>query len=108
MRVGGGVEFAGINATPDYQRIDKMIGLAQKLFPSIPSNSGVKWMGCRPSMADNQPVISQHPRDKRVHFAFGHGHLGMTLAAVTAKHICNMLCDGKTDIDLTPFRVDRF
>lgn len=108
LRVGGGVEFAGLDAKPEYGRIDKMLGLAQELFPSIPDDRGVRWMGCRPSMADDMPVIGRHPRDKRVNFAFGHGHLGMTMAAVTAKHICNLIVDGKTDVDLNLFRVDRF
>lgn len=108
LRVGGGVEFAGIDAAPDYSRIDKMVKISQGLFPSIPDDQGVRWMGCRPSMADDMPVIGRHPRDKRVYFAFGHGHLGMTMAAVTAKHICNLIVDGETDVDLSPFRVDRF
>lgn len=108
LRVGGGVEFAGIDAAPDYGRIDKMITLAQDLFPSIPNDRGVRWMGCRPSMADDMPVIGRHPRDRRVNFAFGHGHLGMTMSAVTAKHICNLITDDKTNVDLSAFRVDRF
>lgn len=108
LRVGGGVEFAGIDAAPDYSRIDKMLKLAQGLFPSIPDDRGVRWMGCRPSMADDMPVIGRHPRDKRVNFAFGHGHLGMTMSAVTAKHICNLIVDGETDVDLKMFAVDRF
>lgn len=108
LRVGGGVEFAGIDGKPEYGRIDKMLGLAKELFPSIPDDRGVRWMGCRPSMADDMPVIGRHPRDKRVNFAFGHGHLGMTMSAVTAKHICNLIVDGKTDVDLHMFRVDRF
>lgn len=108
LRVGGGVEFAGLDAAPDYGRIDKMLGLARGLFPSIPNDRGVRWMGCRPSMADDMPVIGRHPRDERVNFAFGHGHLGMTLSAVTAKHIANLIADGETDVDLTAFRVDRF
>ncbi|MCJ8325039.1 MAG: FAD-binding oxidoreductase [Rhizobiales bacterium] len=108
LRVGGGVEFAGIDAKPNYKRIDMMLKLAKQLFPSIPDDRGVRWMGCRPSMADDMPVIGRHPRDRRVYFAFGHAHLGMTMSAVTAKHICNLIVDGKTDVDLTRFRVDRF
>lgn len=109
LRVGGGVEFAGLDAAPDYGRVDKMLKLAQDLFPSIPiDDGGVRWMGRRPSMADDMPVIGRHPRDKRVSFAFGHGHLGMTLAAVTAKHICNLIVDDATDVDLKLFAVDRF
>lgn len=108
LRVGGGVEFAGLDGAPEYERIDKMLGLAKILFPSIPDDRGVRWMGRRPSMADDLPVIGQHPRDKRVNFAFGHGHLGMTLSAVTAKHICNLIVDGETDVDLSVFAVDRF
>jgi glycine/D-amino acid oxidase-like deaminating enzyme len=42
------------------------------------------WMGFRPSMPDSLPVIGPSGGGDDVILAFGHGHLGMTLAPVTA------------------------
>lgn len=41
--------------------------------------------GYRPSLPDSLPVISRSPRLDNVYFGFGHGHLGLTMAAVTAE-----------------------
>lgn len=39
----------------------------------------------RPSPPDSLSVISRSPRLDNVYFGFGHGHLGLTMAAVTAE-----------------------
>ncbi|QPI64587.1 FAD-binding oxidoreductase [Vreelandella venusta] len=41
-------------------------------------------------------------------FAFGHQHLGVTQAAITAELIADQLAGRPSDINLAPFRVDRF
>jgi D-amino-acid dehydrogenase len=41
-------------------------------------------------------------------FAFGHGHIGLTLGAVTGKLIGELAAGRPTSIDITPFRPDRF
>ncbi|MDN3685010.1 FAD-dependent oxidoreductase [Vibrio sinaloensis] len=45
--------------------------------------SGERWMGNRPSLPDSLPVIDRLSEGK-VLLAFGHQHLGLTQAAVTA------------------------
>jgi D-amino-acid dehydrogenase len=51
-------------------------------------------------------VISRHPGDERIVFAFGHGHLGLTLSAVTARLVAGLL-DG-TSPSLPAFDIRRF
>ena len=55
--------------------------------------------GYRPSLPDSLPVISRSPRLDNVFFGFGHGHLGLTMAAVTAEEA--------PPVDTTPYRIDR-
>jgi hypothetical protein len=39
-----------------------------------------QWLGFRPSLPDSLPVIGRGRRCQNLIHAFGHGHLGMTLA----------------------------
>ena len=90
LRVGGAVEMAAPStrrrtspAPPPCAR------RCAATCRTCPRSGGVEWMGCRPSTPDSLPVIGAHPRDPRIVFAFGHGHLGLTLSAATARHVAS-------------------
>jgi D-amino-acid dehydrogenase len=108
-RVGGAVEFAGLEAPPNYARIDAFL---KRLSPYLPAlniqTQGARWMGHRPSIPDSLPVISPASRDSRVIYAFGHGHYGLTQSAVTAQAVAALVSGEKPPIDLTPYAVTRF
>ena len=53
-------------------------------------------------------VIDRGRRFKNAFFAFGHGHVGLTLGPITGKLIADLVSDRKPGIDLKPFAVDRF
>jgi D-amino-acid dehydrogenase len=59
-------------------------------------------------MPDSVPVISGSPRHRNVFFAYGHGHIGLTLAAITGRLIAELHAERDPGIDMAPFRVDRF
>jgi glycine/D-amino acid oxidase-like deaminating enzyme len=65
-------------------------------------------MGPRPSHPDSKPVIGRSPRHRNVLFAFGHDHLGLTMAGITGKLIAELASGKPTTVDLAPFRADRF
>ena len=65
-------------------------------------------MGFRPSLPDSLPVIAALAAPANVYFGFGHGHLGLTSAAITGKAIAAVAAGRQPPIDLAPFRVDRF
>ena len=48
------------------------------------------------------------PSQRRVLYAFGHQHLGMTLSAITAELIEALVTGAAPAVDLAPFRVERF
>lgn len=85
VRVGGAVEFAGLEAPANYARADAMLAKARRFLPGLHTEGGTQWMGCRPSLPDSLPVIGPSPADGRLFYAFGHGHLGLTQAAATAR-----------------------
>ena len=107
LRVGGAVEMASPEAPPNYKRAAAMRKVMRRYVPDLPEEGGVEWMGCRPSTPDSMPVIGRDPRDPRIVFAFGHGHLGLTLSAATARHVAGLIA-GRPDPGLEPFGIERF
>jgi glycine/D-amino acid oxidase-like deaminating enzyme len=108
LRLAGTVEFAGLEAPPDMRRAERLIANARDLLPGLNPSGASFWMGFRPSLPDGLPVVDRAPADKRAIFAFGHAHLGVTLAAITAR-IVAALADGiPPGVELGPFRADRF
>ena len=78
------------------------------LFPGLDTAGGSEWMGFRPTLPDSLPVIGRSPRHACVSYAFGHQHLGLTLASITGRLIAEDLAGSETAIDLAPFRANRF
>ena len=65
-------------------------------------------MGYRPSLPDSLPVLGKDPLRRDLYWAFGHGHLGLTMAAITGRIIADLASGRDPEIDLSPFRIDRF
>ena len=55
-------------------------------------------MGFRPSMPDTLPVIGPSTTDPRVFYAFGHGHLGLTLGAVTGAMLADLIAGRPSEL----------
>ncbi|KFG70554.1 FAD-binding oxidoreductase [Microvirga sp. BSC39] len=108
-RVGGAVEFAGLEAPPNHSRTDAMVQRLTGFLPHLQTETPAKrWMGFRPSMPDSLPVIGPAGKDRRILYAFGHGHYGLTQAAVTAQMVAGMLEGRSGPVDGKPFAVQRF
>jgi len=108
IRLAGTVEFGGLERAPDYRRARILAGIAREVIPGLETDDADEWMGFRPSMPDSLPVIGPSPRYKNAFFAFGHGHSGLTLGAVTGNLIADLVMDRVPPIDLGPYRADRF
>ncbi len=107
LRVAGTVELGGLTAPPSPHRIAKLVEGARKIFPDLPEPSR-SWMGFRPSMPDSVPVIGPSRAGAQVIHAFGHGHLGLSLAPITARLVAAMIAGRPLDLDPTPYRATRF
>jgi len=108
VRVGGAVELAGLDAPPNYARAATMLAKAKRFMPGLRAEGGTQWMGFRPSLPDSLPAIGPAAADARVVYAFGHGHLGLTQAAATARLVADILADRPPPLDLLPFCPQRF
>jgi D-amino-acid dehydrogenase len=85
-----------------------MVRRAKRFFPALDTTGQSEWMGFRPSMPDSLPVISRVPGRPGLLLAFGHGHLGLTLAGITSRIVADLAAERTPPVDPTPFRVDRF
>lgn len=108
VRIGGAVELGGLKRKPDFRRANAMLKQAQRYMPGLVTEGGRQWMGFRPSLPDTLPVISRSKTSRRVVYGFGHGHLGLTQSSGTADLIAGLITGGALEIDINPFRADRF
>ncbi|KZK77330.1 D-amino acid dehydrogenase small subunit [Pseudovibrio sp. W64] len=108
LRVGGAVEFGGLEMEANWKRADAMAEKASRLLPGLNRENGIRWMGHRPSMPDTLPVIGHSKQSDRVTYAFGHGHHGLTQAAITAELVSDLICGETPKIDCTLYSAQRF
>jgi D-amino-acid dehydrogenase len=108
-RIGGAVEFAGLDAPPNHARTRALHAKASRFLKGVPAyETGREWMGFRPSLPDSLPIIGVSKRSSRVIHAFGHGHYGMTQSAATGQLVADLVAGRAPRIDLRPFSASRF
>ncbi|MBI1171740.1 FAD-dependent oxidoreductase [bacterium] len=107
LRAAGTVELGGLTAPPSQHRLDRLLQGARAIFPDLPEPSAA-WMGFRPSMPDSLPVIGPSTQGPEVIHAFGHGHIGLTLAPITARIVTDLVQGRPPERDIAAFRPGRF
>ena len=112
LRFAGTVEFAGLDAPPDWRRARVLLAQGQRMFPALaatPDEARISvWMGHRPSLPDSLPVLGRSRRSPDVIHAFGHGHVGMAAAPMTGKIVSDLVAGRDPGIDMAPYRAARF
>ena len=108
LRIGGAAEFAGLDAAPNFGRSDALLKLARRYLPDLDMEGVVRWMGHRPATPDSLPVIGASPRRADIVYAFGHGHVGLTLGPTTGRLVARIVTGRAPPIDLSPFSIARF
>lgn len=108
VRVGGAVELGGLDLPPNYARAEAMLKKAKQFLPQLNTEGGRQWMGYRPSMPDSLPVIGYSSVSPDIIYAFGHGHLGLTQSAATAKLVTQLLQKTQTALPVSAFSPKRF
>ena len=107
VRLAGTAEFAFADTPSNPQRTKEMLKHGKVM---LGNNLSIKssWVGSRPSTPDSLPVIGALDQYPRVKVGFGHGHLGLTFAAITAKLITENIQETQSTVDLKPFSAARF
>jgi D-amino-acid dehydrogenase len=107
LRVAGTVELGRLASPPNPRRLALLDRGVRQFFPALGQPSS-KWLGFRPSLPDSRPVIGPSAHNPNAIYAFGHGHLGLTLAAVTARLVAGLVADRPDSRLLAHFASGRF
>ena len=90
FRVAGTAEFNGFNYDIRSDRIRSLFAWTRRLFPNVSTARVVPWAGLRPMMPSMLPRVGPG-RCPWVFYNTGHGHLGWTLSAATARIISDVV-----------------
>ena len=107
IRAAGTVEIAGLIKPPNQKRLDMIEREARKILPQLGKVKST-WMGRRPTLPDAMPVIGRSVKNKNILYAFGHQHIGWTLAAVSGKAINELVKGTQPNFDIKAFSPNRF
>ena len=88
LRAAGLVEF-GPDQPPTASNLLSLESSTRKLLRNFsdapPRNKNSDWLGGRPTLPDYLPVLSRSSAKSNVIYAFGHQHVGFTLAGITGR-----------------------
>jgi len=108
IRLTTGVEFAARAAPATPVQFDRLLPHARALFALAEPFEATPWMGCRPCFADSRPVIGRAFGHAGLWLAYGHGHWGLTLGAVTGRLLAEMITGATPFCDPAPYGAERF
>jgi D-amino-acid dehydrogenase len=107
IRVAGTVELGGFKATQNRSLLDLLTFSSKRALPTLdePDSS---WLGFRPTLPDGVPVLDRSSASERVIYAFGHQHLGLTLAGISGRIVADLIAGRAPPLDLAPYAATRF
>ena len=101
------VEFGDPDTPPDPRKWERLESHVATLGLAM-TGPFTRWMGARPTLPDYLPAIGRSTHAPNLLYAFGHQHLGLTLAAATGELVAALADECPLPIDITPFSLDRF
>jgi glycine/D-amino acid oxidase-like deaminating enzyme len=107
--VGASRERVGFDRGFSLPVIRRLAGEAIGLFPFLADIALMRsYLGFRPYCPDHLPVIGPDPRAPGLLHACGHEGAGIGLAAATGHLVAQVIAGLEPDLDMSPFRPDRF
>jgi D-amino-acid dehydrogenase len=109
FRLGGTMEFAGVDSSLNRKRLAVLIRAAGHYLDDFKAEHiKEKWCGFRPMTYDGVPIIDRSPRLKNVMIAAGHNMVGLSMGPGTGKLVAEILNGDTPHVDPRPYRVGRF
>ncbi len=103
LRVGGTMEFAGVDDPMHPERVDAIVKGGRPLLSGVDwGDRQDVWVGGRPVTVDGLPLIGGTDVP-RVYSNGGHGMWGITLGPISGKLLAEQMVTGKTPDELLPF-----
>ena len=108
LLLGSTREFAGFDRSTTRQGISGIASRCAAILPALKELQIIRsFAGLRPYTPDGLPLLGPVPGLSNVYIAAGHEGDGIALAPITGELMAQMLCEGRTDISVQAFRVDR-
>ena len=111
IRYGGTMEVGKINNNINMSRVQGIVESVPKYLPNfkpkMPQQKDI-WFGFRPVSPDGMPYIGLSNKYQNLAVATGHAMIGLGLGPATGKIISQVLNGQLTEMNITPFAVDRF
>jgi D-amino-acid dehydrogenase len=109
LRIGGTMEFSGVNLHLDRRRIGATIEGTRTSFRGLArAEVASEWAGLRPIAPDGLPVIDRAAPYENLFLATGYSMQGMTLGPPAGEAIAEFVAGGRRPAVLEPFALDRF
>ncbi|MFJ1805918.1 MULTISPECIES: NAD(P)/FAD-dependent oxidoreductase [unclassified Streptomyces] len=107
--IGASRERVGFDRSFSLPVVRALAAGATRLFPFLENVRAMRtYVGFRPYMPDHLPAVGPDPRVPGLFHACGHEGAGIGLATGTGHLIARILTGKRPELDLTPFRPDRF
>ncbi|MGC8535834.1 MAG: NAD(P)/FAD-dependent oxidoreductase [Rhizomicrobium sp.] len=107
VRASSYLEFNRPMAPADSRKWDRIESVTKEWgLPVAPRLS--TWVGSRPTLPDYLPAIGKSRTADNLYYAFGHQHLGLTLAPVTGEVMTDLIRGSVGRVELQPFDLERF
>ncbi|SLN57346.1 D-amino acid dehydrogenase [Oceanibacterium hippocampi] len=108
LRAAGTAELAGHDTTPNRRRSGAVLDAVMSLFPDAgDAGAATHWAGLRPMTPDGVPLIGPTPY-ANLFLDTGHGTLGWTMAAGSARVLAELVAGRPSPIDLDGLTMQRF
>jgi len=107
--LGSHTEFEGFKNRITFETITTYARVLARSVPILARLRALWFFAAfRPISADDLPIIGPVPDCSRLILASGHGRAGMRYSASTGKAVSEFIIDGKTELPIDAFAVDRF
>ena len=107
--IGASRERVGFDRSFSLPAVRALAAGATRLFPFLADVRAMRsYLGFRPYMPDHLPAVGPDPRVPGLFHACGHEGAGIGLSTGTGHLIAQVLTGKTPDLDLAPFRPDRF
>lgn len=108
VRLASIAEFTPPDAAADHERASAIFRGLDGWVKGLDAPPISHWVGPRPSVPDSLPLLGRAPGAPNVLLACGHGHLGLTLAALTAEVITDLAKGRAPGIEMGAVSPTRF
>lgn len=104
LLIGSSRELVGWDRTIHHEIVGVMLQRAREYMPRLADLYALRiWVGFRPAIADNLPLVGRWPLREGLWIAAGHEGLGITMALGTGRMLADKILGREPEIDPRPY-----